>query len=287
MMCRQNTNNDSENHPKNKWYDIKPTARGKAISYIVLYLLFIIVDSHDIFPWRHDVAIFAGAAATIALLYAEAFAVGAMTSVAWIALSLVVCFVALGLNLYVGPNLPDETEIRGWLLPANLPAVPTNCSFPVGGMLFVAGRNANWASGDGGTSLILALNDTPMITVEKDGDKLAFDVDLFDQTGNLAVRIIRNEFHLIQGEYSYKDRSDDRSVIVVYDRHSDELLHVQYANPSTVFITGTFYSRDGIKAIITQDNITVYGHPTFVVSHNCFQGGFYFRQTPDGAIIIR
>ncbi len=280
-MCRQNTDDDSEDHAKDKWYHIKPTAGGKAISYIILYLLFIIVDSHDIFPWRHDVAIFAGATATIALLYAEAFAIGAITSRAWIVLSLGVCLIAVALNFYVGPNLPEETDSAAYLIPSNKPKPFTFCDAlgiaePPEAVAFIIGSN-EFSTTFTKLAPIITLDNKVIISMRKSEKGLLFSVDMFDLTEKLVAKIQNNNGALISARYSYKERSEDRSILTLYDDYDKEILYIDYLNPQTVLIRGVFTGPSG-TTIAVDDN---WIHRSIRIpdgfAHNCWtnaRGGF-------------
>jgi hypothetical protein len=150
------------------------------------------------------------------------------------------------------------------------------------------GTNVGWTPAHERISYVFGLNKTPLIAAARDGDKLAFDVDVFNEKGVLAVRIEKNEFHLIQGEYSYgEDRSKDRTSLVVHDKKGEELLRIRYANPRTVFITGVFYARDGTKATITPDMLTAYEGATIEFSHNCSRGALEVERGVNGSVIIK
>jgi hypothetical protein len=111
----------------------------------------------------------------------------------------------------IGPNLPEETEIHGWMLPANDPDIPNTCNFPSGGISFVMGTNISWASPKQRVSYILGINKTPLIAAERDGDKIYFDIDVFNENGNLAVRIEKNQFHkLSMQRHTYRRRHRQR-----------------------------------------------------------------------------
>jgi hypothetical protein len=267
-MCRQNANDNPKDHAKDKWYNIKPTARGKAVSYIVLYLLFIVVDAHDIFPWRHDVAIFAGAAATIALLYAEAFAIGAITSIAWVALSATVAVTAFGLNLYVGPNLPAETETHGWLIPANDPAPPSSCSDTniAGHDAIIVFLGGSVGSSRARTLVGLEIGDCNVISMTRHDSFVSVDANIFEPHGTLVARISSGEFRLMPYMYSYADRPD-RSTIIVYDRRGNELFYIRYLNPQMIKIRGTFACEHEYPVVVTDSEILL--HSGSRISHSC------------------
>ena len=104
------------------------------------------------------------------------------------AVAAVFCLCFVGFSI-VGPNLPDETEIQGWLLPGNDPDIQSRCNFSAEGLSFVLGTNLVWAPANNRVRYVLEVNKTPLIAAVKDGDRLAFDVDIFDDSGVLAVRI--------------------------------------------------------------------------------------------------
>jgi hypothetical protein len=70
-MCADETEEDSEQHPKNKWYNHKPSVLWKAIAGLVVYGLFIFIDVKDFWPTSHLFAFIFGVIVTIALVYDE------------------------------------------------------------------------------------------------------------------------------------------------------------------------------------------------------------------------
>jgi hypothetical protein len=106
--------------------------------------------------------------------------------------------------------------------------------------------------------------------LNKQEDKLSLDVDLFDEDGNIAVKIIRNEFHLMaNSKVSYQERRKDRSEITVHDNKDREMLYIKYANSKTVFIRGIFHSSEGTSAVIDDDAVTLHGTSTLSMVGNC------------------
>lgn len=168
----------------------------------------------------------------------------------------------------IGPKLPDETEAHGWLLSANeaTPRIST-CQGP--GLTFIIGGNT-LTSVTRNKSPILVIEETPIVVLEKKGRELAFDVDIYDDAGNLAVHIFQNEFTLVQGEYSYRNRSDDRSEMAVYDRKGDEMLFIKYVNEGLVFLRGHFFSKERVKVDVWDNNLVV-GNK--ILTGNCYTGG--------------
>jgi hypothetical protein len=205
----------------------------------------------------------------------------------WTCLTAIFAISAYSYYMYQGPTPPEETANHGWLIPGNDPQIETNCHVSTDTMMFVAGTNVAWSTTNSAVSLILEINGTPLAAVVKDGDKLAFDIDLLDDAGNLAVRIEKNGFYPVQGQYSYiEDRQYDRTRLIVHDKKGNILLNIHYANPRTVFISGIFHSSDGTRLLISDDRMEYQGlHGK--IFQNCYEGGINIHRTPDGGIIIQ
>jgi hypothetical protein len=286
-MNGDSEDNNSKNHPKNKWYDIKPTVRGKAISYFILYVLFVVVDAHDIYPWRHDVAIFSGAIATIALLYAEAFAVGAITSVAWLILSACVAFIAFGLNLYVGPNLPEETTIHGYLIPDKIDTPLINCTSKADEVSLILGTSA-FTTDYTGVIPVFKSGECVPLHLQKTHDGLAVDFDMYTPQQDLISRLINNEWRLVPSEFSYQEHPD-RSTLQVFDKRGKELFFIKYLNSKVIWLRGVFSCGAQQPVVVDNNSITTQGE-TFVmgnivrgtgngngklvIAHGCFESHF-------------
>jgi hypothetical protein len=138
--------------------------------------------------------------------------------------------------------------------------------------MFILGRNITKIDNTIQKFIVLQVDKTPLIAVERDGDRLIFDADIYNKDGVIAAKIDRGEFRLnpnaiFYGEHANKNRSD----LTVYDDHNQQLLHIYYANPSTVFISGVFYSETGTKATINDNFISVFSTPNTVnFTANCF-----------------
>lgn len=174
---------------------------------------------------------------------------------------------ALLASWIIGPVLPDETETHGWLIAANDPTPPNGCKPPPGALLFVAGTNGAWTLSQD-KSTVLSVGGLSILTVERSGGNLSFSADIFDAAGKLSVRIIKNEYHLISGQYAYKDdRSADRSKLALYDSAGKEMLLVYNANKDTVVIRGNFRAPDGSYVIVDDKKMTFPGQN--VMTNSC------------------
>ncbi len=158
------------------------------------------------------------------------------------------------------PILPTETPNHGWLLAANDRTPLNGCSqfrMPSDALLFIAGTNAAWTQSKG-KSTVLSIGGTSILSVERDGDRLAFDADIFDEAGELVVRVVKNEFHLISGKFSYADdRTADRSTLAVFDKFGKEMLFVKAVNKTTVVVRGRLMAPDHSGVFIDDQQMIV------------------------------
>jgi hypothetical protein len=232
--------------------------------------LYLVVDATEIWPRSHLFALVTAVVGVLALLLLDggvstkrAFIITAATSAACTAL-----------YLFAPPILPDETEIHGWLFPATEPSPANACDLmqkPQNALLFVLGSNGAWTT-DNGPSTVLEVGSCVSMSMRREEEKLAFDADIFDASGDLIARIDKNEFNLVPGKYSYQKRSEDRSAMTVYDRQGKELLFVHYLNKTTVKLRGSFACSDMTNATVT-DTVVLTNDNHTVITQNC-QGAF-------------
>lgn len=168
--------------------------------------------------------------------------------------------VAIVVDLKAPPILPMETEGHGWLLPADEPIPPNMCKIgqpPTNdAVMFLVGGVGLWTTSNK-TSDIFKFGNCTTMSATRSKNGLLFDFDLFGKDGNLTVRIQKNEFHLISGEYSYIDRSNDRSVLAVYDQQGHEIVRINYINPHVVLIKGIFYCAQTPRVVVHDDHIII------------------------------
>jgi hypothetical protein len=172
--------------------------------------------------------------------------------------TVIIWFVAAGMTFWtIGPIPLSESEAHGWLLPANDPTPSLYCTrkqIPAAAIVFLLGTNSI-ATLDT-TIDILKVGQCHAVWMRRVGPGIFINADLFAPNGDLMVRIRDNEFHLVSGEYSYRDRSDDRSTIAVYDKKGNEAFYTRFINPRTVVIRGVFScGSTRVQLIIKNDNI--------------------------------
>jgi len=166
---------------------------------------------------------------------------------------------------FIGANLPPETKEHGWLLPSNetMPDIKCNTGGSLlnlsgtKGLIFHLGSNIALFDAMTFRSVLIQLDKTPLIAVERYNDKLIFDIDVYDENSEIVAKIDRGEFNLNSNKIFYAKRSDDRSSITVYDNKDNPVLDIKYHNQHYVTITGVFFSEDGAKAIIDDQKIFV------------------------------
>ena len=228
----------------------------KRAGEVIILFIYLIGEFHTFWGISHLFALLLSVVGVIALLLLDGelppktqFTVCCMTSV----ICLAVLFLA-------PPILPEESETHGWLLPGHGDTPQNGCTkrgaVPPDALLFVAGTNAVWTIGQG-RSRVLNIAGQDQLWVERDGDRLAFDADIHDSNGLLVARIVKNQWRLINGKFSYRERSDDLSKITVYDGRGSEMLCIDYVNPKAVRIRGLFTATDGTRIQIDEEKILI------------------------------
>jgi hypothetical protein len=195
--------------------------------------------------------------ATVIGIAALLFLDGSFSEYKIFIITAVLCVFCSIIYFVAPPILPEETETHGWLLPANEPTPPNGCDSmapPKEAILFLFGSNGVWSTSNEKIH-VFTLGSCPVLSMQHKAHRLLIDADLFDNSGNLVVRITKNEFNLVSGQYSYGERSEDRSTIAVHDRQGNEVFYIRYVNPAVARVRGEFSCRDGTTAIITDDRV--------------------------------
>jgi hypothetical protein len=257
-MSGDDADENPEQHPAEKWYDHKASGLTKAVAAIVVYGLFIFIDVHDIWPWSSIVAIVVGILVTIALLYLEAFATGAIGFFALLAASAAIVIAGLAIYAIVPLTRHPDVEVTGTILPADDPNLPNACDrqgvSTAGKITIFLGSNVATRP-NAGKSAILVRQGTPLVTVEKTADGLYIDAMIFDATGKLVGTVTKNRFTVLTGDNSYIERRGDLSTLGIFDKSGTELLYVRFLNTNAMRIRGVFYSAGMPIARITDSDI--------------------------------
>jgi hypothetical protein len=209
--------------------------------FLILEFYFVWSSSH-IFTW-----VLAVVTVSVSLFLAFPMPIG-------VTLATIAMAVGLG-TIELVPSMPlVETEMHGWLVPANDPTPTNACSniLPKGALLVILGDSAVWSPHN---AFIAFTSGCSALSVKKDRQGLLLDVDLFADDGNLVARIKDNEFHLATKELSYTDRGD-RSTLNIFGPKGEEVFHARYLNPTTLEVRGVFACPSlGLPLIIATDGI--------------------------------
>jgi hypothetical protein len=142
------------------------------------------------------------------------------------------------------PPIPlPETETHGWLIPGHEPTPANACdrvqqSMPAAALLVLFGGTAFWSSTD---VIRVVVGDCTIVEIERTSKGILIVSDVFTEDGKLVAHIKKNEFHLVPGQMSYPERSQDRSTLTVYDIKGHEIFYVRYTNAHTVVVRGVFF----------------------------------------------
>jgi hypothetical protein len=238
-------------------HDSAPSSIGKRVGEFLILAIYLAIDAVELWHRSHFWSLVAALAGVIALLLLD----GGFTR-KQIGISAVVAIMAcVAIYLTAPLEPPEETEIHGWLQPANEPIPKENACIRSGdvqaarpnGLLFSLGRSGMWfPRKSGGKRPLLTVGACALISAEFEDGAMLFNADIYDLNHELIARIERNEFHLVPGKLSFQKRPD-RSTLQVYDKEGKLLLSVHFGNKDWVQVAGTFTCSDGRSAKVEND----------------------------------
>ena len=228
-------------------------SRRETIGTVVFELLLFGIDIFGIWPTSHVAALWVGAAGISIALYRHIPATG---------LALLLIATVFLISLVAQPQLPlNETEIHGWLTPANDPLPPDNAcahfSLPSPNSFFLLlGESGVY---DADTAIKICGH--AVLWVDYRDDKVFPDADIFD--GRILAQIRNGEFFLNPNNYFRRERPDAHT-LVVYDQMAKERLNIRFLNPHAIQITGIFTYPDCSHILtLTKTKLTLNGAPWF------------------------
>ncbi len=251
-MSSDDSEHEPENHAEDERHQWMNRDVRRLLGEFVLLGLFVVFDVIEVWPTNHILALLGGVTGVSALAFME------LSTSLWVACSAAAVLGAFAIFVYAPapiPFLPPETEIHGWITPANDPTPHNGCgtAVPADGLLMVFGTNGVIGTGNG--RLVPGrVGSCPILTLTRDARGLSIDADAYDAAGNLIYRIEGNEFHLVPGQYSYSKRPD-RHTLVVYNRRGNEQFFVRFLNGQAVRVRGVFSCSDSAPVSIGNDVI--------------------------------
>ena len=135
------------------------------------------------------------------------------------------------------------------IYPLNLPnpIVPACQSMaPKGSVLIYAGSNLYFALSF--PVVIMSLNDTPLLTIDKSGDGgIRIGFQIFDDRGDIIAHSDNNSFWIRSDTRMEKP---DKSHLIVYDHRDKPVLDIRFLNAKTIEINGELRHADYLRTAV-------------------------------------
>jgi hypothetical protein len=175
-----------------------------------------------------------------------------------------ICIVMIAMYITTRAPAPSGVVVAGKLFPANGPTPPNSCDrrspdeIPKDAALLIAGPSASFMSFAGKVTA-LQLGNCPMVRVQRAGDGLLIDANVFDASGKLVGYIGDNYYQAVDGNKSYADRRGDLSTLAIVGDSGKELFYIRYINLTTIRIRGTFACQQSQAKEITITDSSIAG----------------------------
>jgi len=195
----------------------------------------------------------------------------------------------LSFAVYVTP--PNETEVHGFLVPANDPIKATDCT---GHDLSLSPKDL-YCVHFGGNKVILSKGEAVsafsvagrhVLVFRASEQGLGISGEIFSKNGETAF-LSDNEFWL-NSNMTFRSEHPDRSTLIVRDNSGVENLSIRYSNKHLVNFTGHFYFPSMAEIIISDVSVDVISsklRPSF--DSICAEGSLtLFAVLADGNVSI-
>jgi len=159
-----------------------------------------------------------------------------------------------------------ETELHGYLIPANDPSPQTPCKeqSPPNAVTIFVGTNAAWITDT--PVVVLQVLEQNILTLYNTPDGLSVSAKVFSEDGKIVADIENNEFNVNPNNY-FKVKRPDRSSLLVYDQQARLVLNVRFLNTTNIKVSGIFDVPNQKPIIIDDEKIN---RPSNIAG-NCFK----------------
>ncbi|MFY9802770.1 MAG: DUF5666 domain-containing protein [Candidatus Acidiferrales bacterium] len=172
-----------------------------------------------------------------------------------------------------GQNVATRIDVvdylHGLLVPVNVAVAPTGGAcrdVPPNSMRVLFGSTEAYSVSD--ESAIWKIGGENILVLQKTTHGLSVTTRILDSTGNVVAYIVDNNFFINVHESYRIDRPDDHTLIVS-DRAGIKIFSIEFLDPQTIRVLGTFYGPQGQKLIVDEDGLRIGG---IRFSGSCFGG---------------
>jgi hypothetical protein len=180
---------------------------------------------------------------------------------AWTCMGAAIC-------VYLNSRVLIEPETGGMLVPARMPnpPVPASCHAPIpdNALRVYLGDSLGYFVGPKITVVNIA--GQPLLSIEKKDKGMSINARIYSRDKRIVAEIRDNQFQINPNNYFHRERPN-KHTLVVYDQEGEEVLNVDYLNPSAVQITGRFFYPNKAPVMIGATSITIAGN---TISQGCF-----------------
>jgi len=154
------------------------------------------------------------------------------------------------------PSNDQETEIQGFLIPANdpRPLPPPNC-FPPSqdSVALFFGKNVVAYAMDMPSMPALKIRGETLLSFRKTSEGIKISAKIFNKDGIIA-ELSDNKFIINLNNYFRRERPD-KHTLIVYDTWGKQALFVRYLNSKTIKILGRFFYPPDLTTVIDEEKV--------------------------------
>jgi hypothetical protein len=155
-------------------------------------------------------------------------------------------------------------ETSGLLLPGTKRLSEGRAQIPEGAIALLLGNSLAYTTSFPHT--VIEIGGVPALVIDKNKAGIAIFAKLFSEDGRIIAELKDNQFYVNPNNYFRIERPNDHDLIV-YDQRGQQVLNVEFLNPSAIKLLGKFYFPPRPPIIIEEEWMSYGGIST---SNNTF-----------------
>lgn len=269
MKQSENTRGARSDHPD----EASREHKRRVIHEWIIPIITGAVTLISVWPSSHGIALLLAATIWIVTIPVQLALVSRGRLQLAVSISAVIVAVCAGVYVYLGPNRIPEEQKTEVLIPGMAPTPPNACdelpksllsSTSTSPLTILIGDNAFIQTGADRLTAI-QVGACPVLSMWRTPIGITVESDLFNAQGKLVASVRDGKLMVLTSDDIKMSRNGDLSTLVVSDAADNELLFVQYLNPTTIIARGVF-GCPGHKLVRVRSDEPV---PGLTLHHSC------------------
>jgi hypothetical protein len=141
-------------------------------------------------------------------------------------------------------------QLSGILIPDNKPTPAIDRKIPEDAFAILLGNTIAYTKSFPHT--VIQIKKQNLLVINKQKDRITITANFYSRDGKIVAGLVDNRFDINPNNY-YRIERPNYHTLIVYDQEANQMLNVEYINPSAIKLLGKFYIPNRPPVIINEN----------------------------------